>query len=285
MRPGKSLDGTRAVSLAVNVPGSTAAARLVALGASLTKVEPPAGDPLASTHPGWYDELRTGQAVVTLDLKQPAERDRLDELLADADLLVTSSRPAALARLGLAWPHLHESFPRLVQVAIVGHAAPDQERAGHDLTYVAGHGLISPPELPRTLLADLGGAELAVSAALALLLARERTAAAGYAEVPLADAAEYFAAPLRHGATRAGGTLGGGLPFYGLYRASDGWLAVAALEPHFQERLLDGLGLDELTRNALASAFAERSVDEWVEWARGLDLPLAPVRGAGEPPA
>ena len=37
-----ALDGMRAVSLAVNVPGPTAAARLVALGASVTKVEPPA---------------------------------------------------------------------------------------------------------------------------------------------------------------------------------------------------------------------------------------------------
>ena len=50
-----ALDGMRAVSLAVNVPGPTTAARLVALGASVTKVEPPAGDPLETAHPAWYD--------------------------------------------------------------------------------------------------------------------------------------------------------------------------------------------------------------------------------------
>lgn len=275
MRP---LEGFRAVSLAINLPGPVAAARLVELGAAVTKVEPPGGDPLALSHPAWYDELRAGQDVVTLDLKEPADRGRLDALLEDTDLLLTSSRPSALVRLGLEWGGVHRRFPRLVQVAIVGHPAPDQARAGHDLTYAAEHGLVAPPQLPRTLLADLGGAEMAVTAAVALLLARERGGEAGYAEVPLADAAAFFAAPLRYGATAPGGPLAGGLPFYGVYEAMDGWIAVAALEPHFQARLREGLRLDELTHEALAQEFRTRTRDEWEAWARDLDLPLAAIR-------
>jgi alpha-methylacyl-CoA racemase len=275
MRP---LDATRVVSLAVNVPGPTTAARLVALGATLTKVEPPAGDPLAGAHPAWYDELRAGQQVVTLDLKQPAERARLDELLEPADLLLTSSRPGALARLGLAWTELHARFHRLCQVAIVGHPAPDQELPGHDLTYAAEHGLVVPPDLPRTLVADLGGAELATTGAVALLFARERGGEAGYAEVSLADAASAFAAPLRHGATALGGSLGGGSPSYSLYPTQEGWLAVAALEPHFRLRLAEELGLDELTHEALTDAFRARTAEDWETWAREHDLPLGVVK-------
>jgi alpha-methylacyl-CoA racemase len=274
MRP---LDGMRAVSLAVNVPGPTAAARLVTLGASVTKVEPPGGDPLAVAHPAWYDELRSGQQVLTLDLKQAADQAILDELLEPADLLLTSSRPGALARLGLAWPGLHVRFPRLCQVAIVGYPAPDQDRAGHDLTYAAAHGLVVPPGLPRTLVADLGGAQLATTAALALLLTRERGGEAGYAEVALADAAAEFAAPIRYGATVPGGPLGGGLPQYGLYAASEGWIAVAALEPQFRERLAAELGLDELTNDALATAFRTRSAEDWEAWGHEHDLPLGVV--------
>jgi alpha-methylacyl-CoA racemase len=273
----QALDGTRAVSLAVNVPGPTAAARLVALGASVTKVEPPTGDPLATAHPAWYDELRAGQEILTLDLKQAADQAILDELLEPAELLLTSSRPAALARLGLAWPVLHARFPRLCQVAIVGYPAPDEDRAGHDLTYAAAHGLVVPPGLPRTLVADLGGAQLATTAALALLLARERGAKAGYAEIALADAAAGFAAPLRHGATVGGGPLGGGLPQYGLYPAREGWIAVAALEPQFEQRLAAELGLDELTHEALAAAFSTRSAKDWEAWGREHDLPLGVV--------
>jgi alpha-methylacyl-CoA racemase len=274
MRP---LDAVSVVSRAVNVPGPTTAARLVALGASVTKVEPPAGDPLAAAHPAWYDELRAGQQVVTLDLKQEADRTRLEGFLETADLLLTSNRPGALARLGLAWPVLHARFQRLCQVSIVGYPAPDQERPGHDLTYAAEHGLIAAPDLPQTLVADLGGAELATTAAVALLFARERDGDAGYAEVVLAEAAWAFAAPLRHGATAPGGPLGGGSPSYGLYPTRDGWLAVAALEPHFQQRLATELGLDELTHDALATAFRARNAEDWEAWAREHDLPLSAV--------
>nr|WP_242822428.1 CoA transferase [Thermaerobacter marianensis] len=145
------------VNLAVNVPGPVAAARLQALGATVCKVEPPGGDPLAAAAPAWYEELTAGQEVVRLDLKTPAGRAALDERLAHADLLLTAQRPSALARLGLGPAALARRFPHLVHVAIVGYPAPRQEEPGHDLTYLAETGLLDPPALPRTLLADLGG--------------------------------------------------------------------------------------------------------------------------------
>jgi crotonobetainyl-CoA:carnitine CoA-transferase CaiB-like acyl-CoA transferase len=189
-------------------------------------------------------------------------------LLAGSDLLLTAQRPSALARLGLAWPQLHERFPRLAQVAIVGERS--SERPGHDLTYLAKRGLVEPPKLPRTLAADLLGAERAVTASVAVLSSPEPT----YVEVALADAAELLAQPLRRGLTAAEGILGGGFPGYGLYEASDGWIAVAALEPRFRQRLATELGLDELTRDGLASAFRTKTAAAWVEWAAERDLPL-----------
>jgi alpha-methylacyl-CoA racemase len=272
------LRGVNVVSLALNVPGPAAAARLVGLGAAVTKVEPPHGDPLAHAYPAWYAELHSGQDVVALDLARRDGRERLTDLLRRADLLLTSSRPATLARVDLGWERLHSTFSRLAHVAIVGHPAPDHNRPGHDLTYVAEHGLVAPPELPRTLVADLGGAERAVSAALAVLLARERGGPAAYAEVALSAVAAGFAAPLLHGATAPGGTLGGGLPYYGLYEAREEWVALAALELPFRARLAAALGLGELTHDALAEAFRARTAAEWETWARERDLPLAAVR-------
>lgn len=274
------LRGMRVVSLAVNVPGPVAAARLRDLGASVTKVEPPSGDPLAQAAPQWYEELSSGQSVVALDLKQPDDRARLGELLERSDLLLTSSRPAALARLGLGWKELSVRHPGLSQAAIVGDPAPDDDVPGHDLTYQAGLGLLSPPNLPRTLLADLAGAERAVSAALALLLARERGDGGGYAEVSLAESAASFAEPLRHGLTAPGGSLGGGLPEYNLYRTTDAWISVAALEPHFRQKLLDELGLQDSGYEDLARIFHTRSAGEWEAWAAARDLPLAALREA-----
>ena len=224
----------RIVTTAVNIPGPVAAARLRDLGAAVTKVEPPSGDPLELAAPEWYERLVVGTEVVRLDLKA----ESLDGLLAGADVLLTSQRRSALERLGLAWAGLHERHPGLAQVAILG----DGERAGHDLTYLASRGLLDPPHLPRTVMADLIGAERAVSAALAAV-------------------------------------LGGGLPTYGLYEASDGWIAVAALEPGFRIRLAEGLGLAGLSRPALEGAFRSRTAAEWEAWARELDLPVEALHG------
>lgn len=268
------LSGMTVVNLSLNLPGPAAARRLLGLGARVVKVEPPAGDPMRHYHAGWYEELAAGQEVLTLDLKTEAGQARLDALLASAELLLTATRPAALGRLGLGWETLHRRFPRLCQVAVVGYPTPRQDEAGHDLTYQASLGLLTPPHMPRTLLADMAGAEQAASAALALLLGRERGGAGGYAEVALSAAAEAMAEPLRFGTTAPGAVLGGGTPEYNLYPAKEGWVALAALEPHFKERLLSALGGD------YRAAFRTRSAAEWQAWGQQFDIPVVAVGGS-----
>src|SRR5205809_4462067 len=129
--------------------------------------------------------------------------------------------------------------------------------------------------MPRTLLADLAGAERAVSAALALLYARERGHGAGYAEVALAEVAATFAAPLHHGLTAAGGHLGGGFAGYRLYPAREGWIAVAALEPHFWCRLTEEL--EAADAQELARVFLTQTARYWEAWGAARDLPLVAV--------
>ena len=233
----KLLEGLRVVTLALNLPGPAACARLRGWGASVVKVEPPAGDPLEGYCAGWYRRLHEGIDVRRIDLKGDAGKRDFDALLGLADLLVTAQRPAALKRLFLSAEDLESRHPALCHVAIVGHAPPHDELAGHDLTYMASLGLVEPGTMPPTLFADMAGAERAVSTALALLLSRTRTGRGGSRLVSLAEAAEALAAPRREGLTASGGLLGGGLPTYGLYATRAGWIAVAALEPHFAERL------------------------------------------------
>lgn len=271
------LRGFGVLTLAVNLPGPVAAARLSASGAAIVKVEPPGGDPLLHFDPGYYEELSAGHEVVRLDLKTPEGRASLHERLADADLLLTSSRPGALNRLGLSWPELRESYPRLCQVAIVGRPTPHEDEPGHDLTYQAGEGLLTPPQMPRTLIADLAGAEMAAREAISLLLARERGMGAGSSQVALSEAAEYFAEPFRRGLTAPGGVLGGGFPGYSLYRAREGYVALAALEPHFWKRLLRELEIEDDGRS-LEKIFATQDAGRWEEWAAERDLPLVAVR-------
>jgi crotonobetainyl-CoA:carnitine CoA-transferase CaiB-like acyl-CoA transferase len=274
----KLLDGIKVVNLAVNLPGPAAARRLYQLGAEVIKVEPPVGDPMSQYNSLWYENLNAGQKVESLNLKLPADLVRLDKILDRADLLITANRPAALERLGLGWERLHKDFPRLCQVAIVGYPAPRENEPGHDLTYQAKIGLLTPPQMPRVLLADMAGAEKAVSEALALLMARDRGQGAGYRMIALSDAAEYMAEPWKVGFTTPDAIVGGALPEYNLYETSDGWLAVAALEPHFKKALFEALDCSPKDADALRPLFKERSSADWEEWAKERDLPLEAVK-------
>lgn len=274
------LAGIAVVSLATNLPGPAAAALLCKFGASVTKVEPPGGDALAKFCPAWYRALSAGQRVISLDLKHSGDFGKFEKLLGKTDLLLTASRPAALERLSLGWKRIHRKFPSLCQIALVGYAAPRDHVPGHDLSYLAGVGLLEPPGMPRTLLADLASAERLVSTGLALLLARERTGSGSYAQVPIAEVAEDFSQPLRYGVTSPHGMLGGGSPGYNVYRTADGWIAVAALEPHFWENLQMELGLKNANYQLLAERFLTRSSNEWERWAAKRDLPIAAVRQA-----
>jgi alpha-methylacyl-CoA racemase len=274
----KPLAGTKLVTLALNVPGPVAAARLVGLGARATKIEPPAGDALKTSARPWYDLLSRGQTIVALDLKKEPDRRRLDEFLSDTDLLLTSFRPSALRRLRLDWESVHAKHPRLCAVNIIGHPPPDEELPGHDLTYQAKLGLLRPPQLPITLYADLAGAERAVSVALGLLLNFARTGRADYASVSLHEAMRDVAGPLTAGLTVPGEVLGGGFPLYGLYLTSDGWIAIAALEPAFGQRMRLELNLKDNTHAELERIFLTRTAAEWEQWARERDLPIVALR-------
>jgi crotonobetainyl-CoA:carnitine CoA-transferase CaiB-like acyl-CoA transferase len=272
------LDDVRVVTIALNLPGPAACSRLREMGAGVAKVEPPGGDPLEAYVPAWYRELHAGIEVLRLDLKSPGGRERLEGMLSAADLLVTAQRPSALARLGLDREGLARRHPRLCVVRIVGHGPPHEERSGHDLTYMAVHGLVSPPALPPTLFADMAGAERVASTALALLHARGSGQLAPHCDVALDDAARWLALPRHHGLTAPGTLLGGAHAGYNLYAASDGWIAVAALEPHFARRLAEALDVASLDAAALAARFARETASHWERWASERDIPIAAVR-------
>lgn len=270
--PANALKGLKVLNLAVNVPGPWAAARLGMFGAEVTKVEPPTGDPLEAWCPSWYAEMAQGATVERVDAKSGAGRARLNELFDGADVLITSVRPSALARMGIA--DAVDEHPHLCHVEIVGDSE-DPEHPGHDLTYQAAAGSLNPPSLPRVLLGDLLGAERATSAALALLVRRGVTGHGGLARIGLRQAADAGAAGHRHGMTSEGGLLGGGVPTYGLYEVEDGWVAVAALERHFHSRLEDLTGATD--RETLAKYLRSRKRATVLRWAHDHDLPIAAV--------
>lgn len=277
------LKGLRVLSLALNLPGPAALMRLKAMGATCTKVEPPAGDPMASYNALAYQTMHQGVECLTLDLKQPSGQQGLHTELARTDVLITSFRPSALVKLGLAWDKLHVAYPTLVLVTVVGSPGSRAEAPGHDLTYLAENDLVQGLNLPATLYADMGGALATSEAVLQALLTRHQTGKGLAHEVALSNAAAWLALPRQWGLTLPKGDVGGAHAGYGVYACLDGRVAVAALEPHFAHRLCEAAGISsdgptvmhtENTRAALTAFFGQQTVEQLQQLAIRRDLPL-----------
>ena len=204
------LHGTKIVTIAFNLPGPAAVSQLDRWGAAVVKVEPPGGDPLALHCPDFYQYLLGNQKVERLDLKHETDRGKLGTHLAGADLLVTSTLPSSLERLGLSWARVacpvSAAVPggdRRSRAARCGADRPrpdlsGQRRPGHS----AGHA--------ADVVGRHGRAQTTVSHALAVLAERARTGEGVLSYVPIAGALEFFTLPLRYGLTVTGGPLGGG---------------------------------------------------------------------------
>mgnify|MGYP001182130732 FL=1 len=269
--PGKVLDLTRLL------PGPLAGKLLLEMGFPVLKVEPPGGDPLKALAPEAYRFLNGGKEVLTLDLKAEEGRKRLLEWVREAAILLESNRPGVMERLGLGPEVLLAANPRLVYLRLRGY--PDTPDPGHDLTYLAEAGLLGRFPWRAFQFADLAGAyALALAALKGLLLG------GGVYEVALSEAVKSIAYPPIP-------FLDGSVLCYGVYRAREGEVALAALEPHLWARFCQKAGLPELVEAAFSPAspenplyrtlcafFAQRPARAWEAWAREEGLPLRAVR-------
>ena len=284
------LTGTRILSLALNLPGPAALMRLRLMGARCVKLESPAGDPMQIYSLEAYSAMHQGVRITQADLKTASGQKALHRELAKADVLLTSFRPSALVKLGLTWKALHQQYPQLSQVAIVGSLGAKADEPGHDLTYVADNGLVTGLDLPATLYADMGGALMASEAVLQATLHRNTSGKGVYLEVALAGAASFLALPRVWGLTTPGAAIGGGHAGYQIYPCKNGRVAIAAIEPHFAARLCAAAGLADMaglsidmhlpaTRQAIAAWLMGKTRAQLDKLAADKDIPLHTLGG------
>jgi len=296
-----TLAGVRVLSLALNLPGPAALMRCRRMGAHCTKLEapPPAGaassDPMGAYNPPAYAQLHQGVEIVHANLKAAEGQATLHALLAQTDVLLTSFRPSASAKLGVDWASLHPRHPQLSLVEIVGAPGARADEPGHDLTYLAESGLVTGLELPPTLYADMAGSVMASEAVLQALLRRAVGGQGVHVEVALSSAADYLALPRRWGLTQRSGAVGGAHAGYRVYACADGRVAVAALEPHFAQRLCAAAGMEASgdngyglmfrsgTHQAVAAFLQARTCAELDRLADEQDIPLFTMPDEGGP--
>ena len=256
------------------LPGPVVLWRLAKMGAQVIRIESESGDGLERFLPELYDKLSEGQKIVRLDLRQ---KEKWEPFLKDADILISSLRPRSLERLGLTSDAMKERFPNLSYLSIVGFGGKDENWSGHDLTYQASKGFVSPPQLPFNCWSDMAGAQEAIIQAL-LLIHCAQNGKPGTAQVSLSDSLDFFALPMDYGLVGSQGILASDIPVYQVYEAKEGWVAIATLEPHFQEKFKEKADVSDMTSDTLKELFTKKSADEWENWAKAHDLPVAKVR-------
>lgn len=285
----QALTGVRVLSLALNLPGPAALLRCREMGATCTKLEPEtlhenlSADPMQLYSPAAYAQLHAGVTVLQANLKTAEGQAMLHEELAQTDVLLTSFRPSALDKLSLDWETLHTRYPRLSMVRIFGSTAPDEiQHAGHDLTYQAQAGLVDEGHMPASLFADMAGSLMASEAVLQALLLRANSGHGHCIDIGLAQAAQWLALPRHWGMSTPDGDVGGAHAGYRIYACQDGWVAMAALEPHFAQRLCQALGLpyshngmhQASTHTAIEQALQNKRCDAISTMATQCDIPL-----------
>lgn len=291
-------------------PGPFASMVLADLGANVLRIARPVRSPERQPNPV-LGRARTG--TLTLDLKKPADTQRLLDLIAGADALIEGFRPGVMESLGLGPETCLSRNPRFVYGRVTGwgRSGPLAETAGHDINYIALTGALyacgtaeSGPIAPLNLVGDFGGGGLLLAFGVVCALLEARTSGRGQVVDTAMTGGAALLMSMMYGmrangrwqAPRAGNILDGSAYFYTCYACSDGgWMAVGAIEPQFRLQLLQLLGLgaeaasiialpddDPSVRARLAQIFRGRTRAQWQKVFDGTDACVSPVLGMDE---
>lgn len=288
MSASRPLSGIRVIDLTTVVVGPACTLRLADLGAEVIKVEPRGGDVLrglggpspGGRHAGSYLHLNRGKRALGLDLKHPAGRAVLARLIAGGDVLVANMRPEALVRLGLDPDTLRAAQPRLVHCTITGFGpgGPYRGRPAYDSVVQGVSGIAGlserrdgRPAYAPLLLADHVTGEIAASAILAALVARERTGTGASLEVPMHETMAAFVLAEHLGPRSFDPPIGPAgdarvlNPDNRPLATADGWISLTANTDAQVRAFLRAVGRPEMIDDPRLSTVADRfrHVDLW----------------------
>lgn len=302
------LEQIRVVELSRVGPSRHCTMVLADLGADVIKIAErtqPSADPRALA----TFTLDRNKRSVALNLKHEAGRQAFYRLANAADVVVEGFRPKVAQRLGVDYPTLSRSNPRLVYCSISGYGqdGPYWDLPGHDINYISQAGALGimagpegPPFIPHNILADGGGGGyIGTIAILAALTARAHTGSGQYIDIAMTDGTMYLIEGLFEHYFRTGKLpyrgqtrLSGGVPEYNIYQTKDGkYLSLSCLEPNFYSNLCKVLGREDLiprrsegavVSEAFREAFRSKTRDEWFELMRAEDICVAKVYSLDE---
>jgi crotonobetainyl-CoA:carnitine CoA-transferase CaiB-like acyl-CoA transferase len=190
------LNGVKVIELCEWVAAPAGVRLLAEMGAEIVKIEPPHGDAQRTQGPGFgadrtdledpiFDLDNTNKNWLCINLKTAEGMAICRQLLASADVFVTSLRDRALTALGLDYPTLARDFPKLIwaQNRGYGEFGPEKDTPGFDAVAWTARGGVaasfpeagSHPAIPPQAFGDYNHSNVLAQGILAALFNRTRT--------------------------------------------------------------------------------------------------------------
>ena len=319
-----ALDGLRVIDLTQMLAGPYCTMMLADQGAEVIKVEPIEGDGTRAAGPyrpddslrlfgGYFASVNRSKKSIALDLKQPQGKALLIELCRSADVLVENFRTGVMERLGLSYETLREENPRLVYACIRGFGDPRTGRSpytdwpAYDPVAQAMGGMMGitgpDPDTPIKIGPGVGDLVPAAMAAYGVVCAVLRARATGrgqFVDVSMVDAVLSVCERIVYQRSFQGlnphpeGNRHPLIAPFGMLKARDGWVTIAAHTDEFWAKLCRLMRQEELithplmaTREARAAnkdavygaleAFTVRHTKQQLAELFGSQIPFGPV--------
>ncbi len=281
------LSGLLVLDLTRVLAGPYCTMLLADLGARVIKIElPDTGDDARQIGPfvddgkgsrtsAYFFSVNRNKESLALDLKNLNDRKAFEALLDVADVLVENFTPGVLARLGYSWEEIQQRNPRLILASIsgFGQTGPYASLPAYDMVVQAMGGVLSltgeeggAPTRVGVSIGDLSAGLFGALGVQTALIERHRTGRGRHVDVSMLDCQvallENALARLQVDGTTPGpiGSRHASITPFGLFKASDGFLVIAAGNDAMFARLCRVLDLINLpddprfTTNALRCA-------------------------------
>jgi CoA:oxalate CoA-transferase len=265
------LAGIKVVDLTSNFAGPVAAAMLGDYGAEVIKIEKPkVGDDCRAFPPKMdnisiiFAQINRGKKSVVLDMKDERALEVVKKMIADADVLLESSRPGVMRRLGLDYDMVKQIKPDIIycSVSAFGSTGPNAEKPGYDLIAQAYSGFMQltgdpdgPPMKCDIAIGDMAGAYNAYGAIMTALYYRKITGIGQHIDVSLARSLLYCNPIFEYvnigrGDIKRNGSHHSSLNPYGMFEGNNGQTTIiAALSNNLWKKLCVLMGREDMIEN------------------------------------
>lgn len=311
------LNGIVVVDLTRVLAGPFCTMVLAELGARVIKVEvPERGDdsrqygPFVNGKSAYYMSLNRSKESIALNLKEDADCEIFEALVAQADVLIENYRPGTMSKLGYSWETLHTRYPRLIYAAAsgFGQTGPYAQRPAYDVIVQAMGGVMSmtghpgmPPARVGTSVGDITAGLFSAIGINAALYHRSSTGEGMYLDVSMLDCQVAIcenAVARYHATNEVPGPAGARNPSitpFESYATKDDFIVIAAGNDALFADLAETLGRPDLaddprfdsntTRTANAEVLKEemeralksRGRDEWLRIFDEAGIPCGPI--------